>query len=107
MKDYLFQFAEGTGKEVNKNIEIFKIMSASEGICDAMLSAFKANLEGIFLIESDFPFMGEGLAKIMKRICELKELNYQQLCLGEYDHEDEDIRWFLQSVEGKYYKMIM
>ena len=27
MKDYLFQFAEGTLKEVNKNIELFKILS--------------------------------------------------------------------------------
>ena len=51
--------------------------------------------------------MGDGLAKIMKMICEIKQLNYQQLCLGEYDHEDEDIRWFLQNIEGKYYKMIM
>lgn len=69
MKDYLFQFAEGTGKEVNKNIEIFKIMSSCDGVCAAMLSSFKDNIEGVFLIESDFPFMGEGLAKIMKMIC--------------------------------------
>lgn len=44
-------------------------MSRYDGVCDAMLSAFKGNLEGIFLIESDFPFMGEGLAKILKTIC--------------------------------------
>jgi hypothetical protein len=86
MKDYLFQFAEGTVKQVSKNIDIFKLMARVEGICKATLAAFKANVEGLFLIESDFPFMGDGLAKIMKTICDVLSLNYQDLSLGEYDH---------------------
>ena len=107
MKDYLFQFAEGTAKQVSRNIQLFTVMAGCAGICDALLAAFRQNVEGLFLIETDFPFMGKGLAGIMKTVCERKELNYQELKLGEEDHEDEDIRWFLQGIEAKYYKMIM
>ena len=39
--------------------------------------------------------MCEGLARIMKIVCDVKRINYQKLNLGESEEEDEDIRWFL------------
>ena len=51
--------------------------------------------------------MCEGIARMMKTVCDFKKINYQELNLGENEQEDEDILWFLQNIEGKYYKMIM
>ena len=44
---------------------------------------FRENSEGFFLIESDFPFMGDGLAKIMKTVCDVLEVQYRDLKFGE------------------------
>jgi len=57
MKDFFFQFAEGNIKQVNKHIEIFKIMTESPNITEATLKSFKENVEGLYLIDSDFPFL--------------------------------------------------
>lgn len=82
-------------------------MILCKGIDLATIVSIKDNVEGLFSIECDYPYLGQGLAKIMKIVCDYKDVNYRELKLGEEDHEDEDIRQFLQSVEGKYYKMIM
>ena len=57
MKDFFFQFAEGNIKQVNKHIEIFKIMAESPNIAEATLKSFKKNVEVLYLIDSDFPFL--------------------------------------------------
>ena len=51
--------------------------------------------------------MSEGIAKIMKTVCEMKRIDFQGLNMGENDQDDEDIRDFISNIEGKYYKMIM
>ena len=57
MKDFFFQFAEGNIKQVNKHIEIYKIMTEKANITEATLKSFKDNIEGLYLIDSDFPFL--------------------------------------------------
>lgn len=76
MKDFFYQFAEGNLKQVSKHIDLFKIMAESSGISSAAISSLRDNIEGLFIIESDFPFLCEGLAKILKIVCEEKKLSF-------------------------------
>jgi hypothetical protein len=57
MKEFFFQFAEGNIKQVNKHIEIFKIITERPNIAEASLRSFKNNVEGLYLIDSDFPYL--------------------------------------------------
>jgi hypothetical protein len=57
MKDFFFRFAEGNMKRVNKNIEIYKIMAEKSNITEMTLKPFKENVEVLYLIDSDFPFL--------------------------------------------------
>ena len=75
MKDFLFQFAEGNQKSVNNSLEVYKVMSETTGICDATVTAIKENIDGIYSIECDFPFLSEGMAKMLKIVCEEKILS--------------------------------
>lgn len=77
MKDFYYQFAEGNLKQVNKHINIFKIMAECPGICEAAVDGLKDNVDGLYSIESDFPYLCEGLAKVMKIVCDEKRLNYR------------------------------
>ena len=46
------------------------MMDDNEVVSKAAISALKDNLEGLYLIESDLPFMSEGVAKVVKIACE-------------------------------------
>lgn len=50
MKDFFLQFSEGNIKQVNKHIEIFKLMTRNPLISDATIRSFKTNIEDIYLI---------------------------------------------------------
>lgn len=104
MKDYYFQFAEGSAKHVNKNIETFKMFMDLPNILDAALSSLKENLYGLYLIDSDFPFLAEGLAKIMKQVCDHRRCEWRELQLTD---PDEDVTEFIERIENKYFKMIL
>ncbi len=40
------------------------------GIHDAALFSLKENLEGLSMNDCDFPLLAEGIAKIMKQVCD-------------------------------------
>jgi hypothetical protein len=44
MKDYYFQFAEGSIKQVNRNIETFKYLMQNNKIIDSAVSSLKDNI---------------------------------------------------------------
>lgn len=92
MKDFFYQFAEGNLKQVNKHIELFKVMAGCTGIVEATIKSFKDNIEGLYIIESDFPFLCEGLAKVLKIICDEKRVSLHDLSLGEQENNDEDLK---------------
>jgi len=50
MKDFFYQFSEGNLKQVNKHIEIYKIMAKNPLIVAATIASLKANVEGLYLI---------------------------------------------------------
>lgn len=77
MKDYYFQFAEGNAKHVTKNIETFKMFMNLPYMLDAALTALKENIEGLYMVDSDFPFLAEGLAKIMKQVCDYRRCEWR------------------------------
>ncbi len=104
MKDYYFQFAEGNAKHVAKNLETFKMFMDLPGMLDAALLALKTNLSGLYMIDSDFPFLAEGLAKIMKQVCDYRRCEWRELELSD---PDEDIGEFIERIENKYFKMIL
>lgn len=86
MKDFFFQFAEGNIKQVNKHIDIYKIMAGNPRVLEATLKSFKDNVEGLYLIDSDFPFLAEGIARIMRIVCDVKKMDYYELQLGQDNH---------------------
>lgn len=86
MKDFYFQFAEGNYKQISKNIDTFKLMLHCPKICEAAIESLRTNIEGLFVIESDFPFLGEAIAKVLRLICDKKQLDWLELKL---EHEDE------------------
>lgn len=49
------------------------------GMLDAALWALKDNLPGLYMIDSDFPFLAEGLAKIMKQVCDHRQCEWREL----------------------------
>jgi hypothetical protein len=104
MKDYYFQFAEGNAKHVAKNIETFKMFMDLPNVLNAALEVLKENLSGIYMIDADFPFLAEGLAKIMKQVCDNRRCEWKELQLSD---PDEDITEFIERIENKYFKMIL
>lgn len=50
MKDFYFQFAEGNLKQVNKNIDTFKLMLNCHKISEAAIESLRVNIEGLFII---------------------------------------------------------
>ena len=74
------------------------------GILDAALWALKNNLSGLYMIDSDFPFLAQGLAKIMKQVCDHRRCEWRELELFD---PDEDISEFIERIENNYFKMIL
>lgn len=44
MKDFYYQFAQGNSKQVNKNIDTFKMMLVCANICEAAVESLKINI---------------------------------------------------------------
>lgn len=85
MKDYYYQFAEGNAKHVFKNIETFKFFMHLPNILDAALSSLKENLSGLSMIDADYPFLAEGIAKVMKQVCDHRRCEWRELQLSDPD----------------------
>ncbi len=45
-------------------------------ICDSAIDSFKNSVEDLYLVESDFPFLIEGVAKILKIVCDIKKIEF-------------------------------
>ena len=104
MKDFYFQFAEGNLKQVNKHLEAGRLMLECRGVSEASITALQNNLEGLYLIESDFPFLAEGVARLLKAACDGLGREWRELGLS---HLDEDVQDFVDKVEGKFFKMLV
>jgi hypothetical protein len=48
-------------------------------IYESAVSTLKQNLYGLYVIDADFPFLTEGLAKVMKQVCDHKRCEWKQL----------------------------
>jgi hypothetical protein len=56
------------------------------------------------LIESDLPLLAEGIARILKQICDHYHWQWKELDL---EDSDEDVMYFIEKIESKYFKMIV
>lgn len=64
-------------------------------ILNAALTILKENLSGLSMIDADFPFLAEGLAKIMKQVCDHRHCEWKEL---EMSDPDEDIAYFIERI---------
>lgn len=87
MKDYYFQFAEGNAKRVNRNVDTFKLFMHLPGVYEAALQVLKDNLEGLYMIDCDFPYLAEGIAKVMKQVCDYHRWEWKELGLSDSDED--------------------